>query len=807
MPRRRLSVLGGEPLEQRRLLALTPVQFDQTLDIEVVGDRLYFSSAYEFIDNTPGNTGVELWVSDGTTNGTRLVKDIRPGLASSSPENLTNVNGTLFFTARTDSFGVELWKTDGTTAGTVLVKDTSPGTNSGDIGELANVNGLLFFRARGPNGTNAAWVSDGTTAGTVMLREFYAGETRRTLGPFVEMNGAAFFAAETAAEGVELWKSDGTIGGTVIVKDLNPGSANGLAVNYTNVNGTLFFSGWDGTNGVELWKTDGTGTGTVLVKDIQSGNGSSNPSNLVNLNGVLYFGALFGSPGATNRLWQSDGTSAGTVMVKQVSTSNMTNVGGTLYFRSNGLSSSDGTTAGTNVVTSSITPNLPLNFQGPTFVGAANLVFFPATEPNRGTALYKTDNTLAGTGQVAFDTGIPSNLTAFDDLLYFRAENDQRLLRTDGNTTIRFQGLNPADTNGVPVSPFPYADSFTRPDSSSLSGPWLEQLGDLRIANNRLELAANAEAVASLNGLFQTDISVRVDYDLTGDDVGRSVGVLARYTGLGDANTYMARVIRDSSNTFSAQIWVNLNGVYTPLASVPTSASAGALQFDVVGDRLSLSVDGVLLASVTNTSITGAGSAGVRMTGGRVDNFLVTAPTVIPPVNVTLPFTDNFNRANNPHLGAEWTERLGDLRIFNNQLVQQLNAVSITTLNGPSVANVDVQAFIDLTTLADTGSSIGLLARYSGPGDSNGYMARLFRSSGAQYFVQIWRNAGSGWEFLDQNPVGSGAGSLRFLLSGTTLEAYWDNVLTVSVTDSAIAGAGQIGIRHAGGALDNFAAA
>jgi hypothetical protein len=39
--------------------------------------------------------GEELWKSDGTEAGTVMVKDINPG-ASSVPDQLTDVNGTLF---------------------------------------------------------------------------------------------------------------------------------------------------------------------------------------------------------------------------------------------------------------------------------------------------------------------------------------------------------------------------------------------------------------------------------------------------------------------------------------------------------------------------------------------------------------------------------------------------------------------------------------------------------------------------------------------------------------------------------------
>ena len=96
---------------------------------------------------TTACTAQELWKSDGTAAGTVLVKDINPGSASSEPSNLTNVNGTLFFTADDGAHGIELWKSDGTAAGTVLVKDINPGSAGSDPPRLTNVNGTLFFSA------------------------------------------------------------------------------------------------------------------------------------------------------------------------------------------------------------------------------------------------------------------------------------------------------------------------------------------------------------------------------------------------------------------------------------------------------------------------------------------------------------------------------------------------------------------------------------------------------------------------------------------------------------------------------------
>ena len=53
----------------------------------------------------------ELWRSDGTAAGTKLVEDINPGSGDSSPLSLTNVGGTLFFAASDGMNGYELWRT------------------------------------------------------------------------------------------------------------------------------------------------------------------------------------------------------------------------------------------------------------------------------------------------------------------------------------------------------------------------------------------------------------------------------------------------------------------------------------------------------------------------------------------------------------------------------------------------------------------------------------------------------------------------------------------------------------------------
>jgi ELWxxDGT repeat protein len=299
-----------------------------------------------------GVHGRELWKSDGTPEGTQLVKDINPGIADSCDQiyedlcwtELTEMSGMLFFSADDGVHGRALWKSDGTADGTVMVKDIAPNSNFDKVNVLTDVNGTLFFPAGDLVHSVELWKSDGTEAGTLLVKDIYPG------GGFggsswprglTEVNGTLFFKANDGVHDVELWKSDGTPEGTVLVKDIWPGGNSGCCGGMTDVNGTLFFSANDGIHHhYELWKSDGTAEGTVLVKDIWPGGNSSSPSYLTDVNGTLLFSAEDGEHGL--ELWKSDSTPEGTVMVKDIypegdgsSPEELTAVNGTLFFSAN----------------------------------------------------------------------------------------------------------------------------------------------------------------------------------------------------------------------------------------------------------------------------------------------------------------------------------------------------------------------------------------------------------------------------------------------------------------------------------------
>jgi ELWxxDGT repeat protein len=376
-----------------------------------------------------GSHGEQLWKSDGTVAGTTLVSHITPRGSGSyyygppPVANLTNVNGTLFFVANDEAYGSELWRSDGTAAGTALVMDIFPGFNAGSYSEnssapdqLTNVDGILFFVANDGVHGRELWKSNGTAAGTAMVKDVEPGGVGSYPGGMANVNGTLYFSANDGTHGPELWRSDGTAAGTVLVADINPGSAGSnpggtSGGNPTNVNGTLYFPADDGVHGVELWKSNGTAAGTVLVKDISAGSGGSNPAHLTNVNGTLYFTA---NDGNGVGLWKSDGTAAGTTLLREIYNGSgdgvaavnlLTSVNGKLFFAADDVThgmelwTSDGTAAGTMML-SDINPGPAASF--PTALTNVNgKLNFSAYEGVHGQELWQSDGTAAGTVMVA----------------------------------------------------------------------------------------------------------------------------------------------------------------------------------------------------------------------------------------------------------------------------------------------------------------------------------------------------------------------------------------------------------------------
>ncbi len=472
-----------EPLEQRQLLSVntallwdlnpgsigsSPEEFVQ------VGENVFFVA-------DDGINGVELWKSDAA--GTEMVKDIFPGGGtnpnSSSPANLTNVGGTLFFTANDGLNGTELWTSDGTESGTVMVTDLLPGSSdqygsllpsSSNPQDLTDVDGTLYFAAYETDHGAELFKSDGSESGTVLVKDIFPGSTSvenygdfpNSSAPrnFAAVDGTLYFTANDGTHGEELWKSDGTESGTVMVKDLFPEDGsdppNSSYPQYlTNVDGTLYFAADDGEKGRELWKSDGTESGTVMVKDLFPGGSyeynygyypnSSSPQNLTSFDGTLYFTAYDSLNGA--ELWKSDGTNFGTLMIKDLfpggsypnssTPKELTVAGGRLFFTAGDdthgreLWTTDGTAVGTVLVEDINTQDTG----GPTadstpanLTSVGGVLHFTADDGINGRELWMSDATALGTFMVGdlFPGSDPSDPLALKDIggvLYFSADD------------------------------------------------------------------------------------------------------------------------------------------------------------------------------------------------------------------------------------------------------------------------------------------------------------------------------------------------------------------------------------------------
>ena len=397
-------------------------------------DKLYFTA-------DDGENGRELWVSDGTPTGTQLLLDINPRISSyhdfydpyyynsyyygSNPSNFIEFDDKLYFTADDGENGHELWVSDGTSNGTQLLLDINPGINNyyyksypdgsnSNPSNFIEFDGKLYFTADDGENGHELWVSDGTSTGTQLLLNinpeysyYYDDYFNINSNPddFIEFDGKLYFAADDGENGHELWVSDGTPTGTQLLLDISPriieyghfeapDPFSSYPDNFIEFDGKLYFTADDEEHGRELWVSDGTATGTKLLLDINPGISGSNPDDFIEFDDKLYFTADDGENG--EELWVSDGTATGTQLLLDINShtsqdgdgfgsnpSNFTEFNGKLYFTANEqLWVSDGTTAGTKSL-------VETNLDRGSIIVVDDELFFNADDSRTGTELYK----------------------------------------------------------------------------------------------------------------------------------------------------------------------------------------------------------------------------------------------------------------------------------------------------------------------------------------------------------------------------------------------------------------------------------
>ena len=463
-----------------------------------------------FFSAQRSDVGYELWRTAGTEDGTVLVADIYSGLGSSfpgssSPVRAISANDALLFRAEDPVHGIELWRSDGTPAGTKLVRDINPRIHTRDlsfsralrIGTAASSFRFLFVANDGINGSEL-WVSDGTEAGTLRVKDIRPGAASGidSGGSLTVLGDNAVFFADDGVHGRELWTSDGTEDGTVLLKDVHTGPSSALAGSPVPFDGALYFAATDAEHGRELWRTDGTAAGTVLVRDIRPGPEESSPSVLKVFRGALYFAADDGQHGM--ELWRSDGTESGTNMVQDLDPGPGSSQiplqffawGDRLYFPATDplhgieLWTSDGTESGTALV-ADINPgparSVPYNF-----LSHGDSLYFSAGGASVGFELWKTDGTETGTVLVrdinpAGDSeALGRSRAALGDKLLFDAvtwEHGRELWTSDGTEagTVLLRDMLPGENSSNPrgLTPVDGALVFSaQPGPSSPSRLW-----------------------------------------------------------------------------------------------------------------------------------------------------------------------------------------------------------------------------------------------------------------------------------------------------------------------------------------------
>lgn len=416
------------------------IQNEKADELTSVHDTLFFTTF-----NADNNR--KLWLSDGTSDGTVLLKDLGTKDGAYFPRNhLVEVNDLLFFLSDDGMHGRELWTSDGSTVGTVLIKDIFPGPEGSSPRDLTVINNILMFSADNNSTGRELWRSDGSSNGTEMVQDVWHGDTGSQPGEMTRMGHAIYFSADDGVHGRELWKTNEHGTGASLVKDINSGDGDATPKDLVVINNTLFFTAEDGQHGRELWRSDGTENGTVLIKDLYPGQHGSTPKKLTKSRGLLFFSAYDGLTG--RRLWKSDGTSTGTIIIESASQAgpfspdSLINIKGTLFFSgrnneqyNNELWSSDGTSEGT-VMVKDIRPGNDGSY--PIYLTNVNDILFFSAETDIGRGIWKSDGSSSGTEEVYFSgTSNTNNFIAVGNTLFFTqgpiSGEEQSLWKTDGS--------------------------------------------------------------------------------------------------------------------------------------------------------------------------------------------------------------------------------------------------------------------------------------------------------------------------------------------------------------------------------------
>ncbi len=185
-----------------------PMYGDQEFDnFLTVDNKLFFSLRIRNGANDPAD---QLWVSDGTVDGTKMLTSFHwmPHMYGSEMDHFTEYQNAVYFRS-SEGGAYSLWKSDGTPSGTIKVHDVRVSRHEQSLRTPMVVSNELLWFCGSMNeygSSGELWNSDGTAAGT---RRYTYPDPKQSLPSYLltDASGILYFVTGSSYSGTTLWNS------------------------------------------------------------------------------------------------------------------------------------------------------------------------------------------------------------------------------------------------------------------------------------------------------------------------------------------------------------------------------------------------------------------------------------------------------------------------------------------------------------------------------------------------------------------------------------------------------------------------
>jgi ELWxxDGT repeat protein len=234
----------------------TGSEFSRDLNMTAVGSKCYFW--YH-----PNNDPYNLYVTDGTEGGTKLLKGFKNFNFEDlkADRSIIPYKGKLFFRGDTDEKGDNLYVSDGTEAGTTMFYNPNNASDDSSPRDFYIYNDKLYFSAKNAFWNRSLHVYNGTNTEKVNLSNFkYFGDD------LTSYNGKLIFSGSKEFDIDEIFISNGTNAGTSQLTFGSTSETSFLPYDITPVKNNIYFIGRKKETGTELYYYDPTLTGINNVE-------------------------------------------------------------------------------------------------------------------------------------------------------------------------------------------------------------------------------------------------------------------------------------------------------------------------------------------------------------------------------------------------------------------------------------------------------------------------------------------------------------------------------------------------------------